>query len=273
MKFQLPPETAEVVALRAEVLARPLPAHVAIIMDGNGRWAEERGEPRLFGHREGSNSVRATTRFARRLGIKYLTLYAFSAQNWNRPIDEVLGLMQLLVEYLDLERDEIMDEEIVLQAIGELDRMPPPVLDRLNAMKEMSKNNPGMKLTLALSYGGREELVRAARLIAEDVKAGRLAIDDVTEDAMRARLWTSQIPDPDVVIRTSGEVRLSNFLLYQSAYAELVAAEAAWPDFRERELLLAVREFQGRERRFGQTSAQLRVAKGAAAGVQAKAAT
>jgi undecaprenyl diphosphate synthase len=257
----------DLVALRAEVLSRPLPEHVAIIMDGNGRWAEESGRPRLFGHREGSNSVREVTRAARRHGIRYLTLYAFSTQNWARPTFEVEGLMDLLAEYLDLERAEILENNIRLSAIGDLDRLPSRVRDRLDDLMAASARNDRMTLTLALSYGGREEMIRATRLIAEEVAAGKLNPDDVTEQTLREHFWSSALPDPDLIIRTSGEVRLSNFLLFQAAYSEIVVTETPWPAFRERELLLALREFQSRERRFGQTSAQIRRASGAAAGV------
>jgi undecaprenyl diphosphate synthase len=227
-------------------------------MDGNGRWAEANGRPRLFGHREGSRSVQEVTRAARRLGIRYLTLYAFSAQNWSRPSPEVEGLMDLLGEYLQLERDELMENEIRLHAIGDLDRLPARVRAPLDELRVASAENDRMTLTLALSYGSREEVVHAARRIAEDVAAGRLSPAEVNAETVGARLWTTELPDPDLVIRTSGEMRLSNFLLLQAAYSEIVVVDEPWPAFRERELLAAVREFQGRERRFGKTSAQLR---------------
>jgi undecaprenyl diphosphate synthase len=254
----------ELETLRDEVRARPLPAHVAIIMDGNGRWAEDAGEPRLAGHREGSNSVREVTRAARRLGVRYVTLYAFSTQNWLRPLGEVEGLMDLLAEYLALERQEILENSIRLDTIGETDRLPDRVRAPLLELMHASRRNTGMTLTLALSYGGREEIVRAAQLLAQDVAAGRLNPDDIDQDTFRMRLWTAPLPDPDLVIRTSGELRLSNFLLFQVAYSEIVVTDASWPSFRERELLLAIREFQNRERRFGQTSAQLRSSTGMA---------
>ena len=254
-------------ALKAEVQGRPVPRHVAIIMDGNGRWAEEQGQPRLAGHREGSTSVREVTRAARRIGVRWLTLYAFSAQNWSRPIDEVEGLMDLLAEYLVGERAEIMENGIRLSAIGELSRLPPRVRDSLFELIAASADNKGMTLTLALSYGGREELVNAARTLASAAAAGTLSPDDIDEDAFRARLWTAGMPDPEMVIRTSGELRLSNFLLFQLAYAEIVATDTPWPVFRERQFLLALREFQRRERRFGLTSAQVRATGTAAAAV------
>jgi undecaprenyl diphosphate synthase len=265
--FEVEPSVSDVdlPALRSEVVSRPVPQHVAIIMDGNGRWAEDQEKPRLFGHREGSNSVREVTRAARRLGVRYLTLYAFSTQNWLRPADEVSGLMELLAEYLILERQEILENGIRLSTIGETDRLPQQVREPLLELMEASRHNDAMTLTLALSYGGREELVRAAQLIAQEVAAGTLNPADVDLTAVRSRLWTAALPDPDLIIRTSGEVRLSNFLLFQAAYAEIVVTDAAWPAFRERELLLALKEFQGRERRFGQTSAQIRAATGTAA--------
>jgi undecaprenyl diphosphate synthase len=240
------------------VLSRPLPVHVGIIMDGNGRWAEGKGRPRLLGHREGSVSVREVTRAARRFGVRYLTLYAFSAQNWLRPVSEVEGLMDLLSEYLRSEREEILDNGIRLNAIGDLARLPPRVRDYLTELMEASADNDEMTLSLALSYGGREEILQAVQKIAADVAAGKLAPDAIDAATFQTKLWTAALPDPDLIIRTSGELRLSNFLLYQAAYTEMVVTPAHWPAFREREFLLALREFQDRERRFGQTGAQRR---------------
>ena len=236
--------------LREKVRARPLPRHVAIIMDGNGRWAEARGLPRLAGHREGSESVRAVTREARRIALEALTLYAFSAQNWSRPPDEVQGLMELLAEYLDSERAEIMDNDIRLHAIGELHRLPDFVNERLERMQRESQPNRGMTLTLALSYDAREDVAQAARrAAAEGAPIDQAAID--------ARLWTAGLPELDLLVRTSGERRISNFLLWQSAYAEFAFPEVLWPDFRELEFLQVVSDFQSRERRFGLTGAQV----------------
>jgi undecaprenyl diphosphate synthase len=223
-------------------------------MDGNGRWAETRGLPRLEGHRKGSDSVREVTRAARRLGLQALTLYAFSAQNWERPPDEVSGLMDLLRDFLFQERSEILDNQIRLHAIGDLDRLPPRVREPLEELREVSRLNDRMTLTLALSYGGREELIAAARQIAAD----RLTPDQVDAQAIEERLWTKGLPPLELVIRTSGEVRVSNFLLWQIAYAEIHLTETLWPDFGERDLLVAIEDFQRRERRFGKTSAQLR---------------
>ena len=251
----------ELAHLRAEVARRPLPRHVGIIMDGNGRWAEERGLPRLEGHRRGSDSVRAVTRAARKLGLPALTLYAFSAQNWNRPPDEVSGLMDLLRDYLRSERPEILDNGIRLHAIGELDRLPPRVRDPLEEIRAASAHNRQMTLTLALSYGGREEIVAMARRVAEDASAGTLSPAEVDAEAVEKRLWTDGLPPLELVVRTSGEVRVSNFLLWQLAYAEIHLTETLWPDFGEGDLLVALEDFQRRERRFGKTSAQIRTAR------------
>lgn len=251
-------DTTATAELEARVRARPLPRHLGIIMDGNGRWAEARGRPRLDGHREGSNSVRDVTRCCRRVGLEALTLYAFSSQNWTRPPDEVAGLMDLLREYLVKERAEILDNAVRLNAVGELDKLPKYVREPLEELRAASAGNKGMVLTLALSYGGREELLRAARALAEKAKAGALEPGALEEKDLEAALWTSGLPPVDLVVRTSGEYRLSNFLLWQSAYAELVFVDTLWPDFRAREVLDAIALYQSRERRFGQTSAQLR---------------
>jgi undecaprenyl diphosphate synthase len=239
-------------SLRERVAARPLPRHVAIIMDGNGRWAEARGLPRVAGHREGSEAVRAVTREARRIGLEALTLYAFSAQNWARPPDEVAALMQLLAEFLDSERAEIMENAIRLNAIGELDRLPGFVRERLERLSGESAHNTGMILTLALSYDGREEIAQAARHAAAAARGGPFGASE-----LEAHLSTAGLPELDLLLRTSGERRISNFLLWQCAYAELAFTDVLWPDFREVELLTAVADFQARERRFGLTGAQV----------------
>src|SRR5438270_8067777 len=246
----------DIAQLKPEVAGRPLPSHVGIIMDGNGGWAEARALPRLEGHRRGSDSVRETTRSARRIGLKALTLYAFSAQNWSRPPDEVSGLMDLLRDYLFKERSEIMENGIRLHAIGELDRLPSRVRDPLEDLRRDSARHTDMTLTLALSYGGREEIVAMARRIAQD----RLPPDQVDAKAVEDRLWTEGLPPLELVVRTSGEFRVSNFLLWQLAYAEIHFTETLWPDFGELDLLLAIEDFQKRERRFGKTSAQIRTA-------------
>jgi undecaprenyl diphosphate synthase len=236
--------------LEARVRARPLPRHVAIIMDGNGRWAQGRGLPRVAGHRQGAVAVRTVTRAARRLGLEALTLYAFSMQNWSRPPDEVEALMLLLVEFLEKEQQELLGNGIRLNAIGDLDRLPDRVGSRLEAVRQATARGEGMTLTLALSYGGREELVHAARLAA--ARGG-----PIDEAALAAGLWTRGLPDLDLLIRTSGERRISNFLLWQAAYAELFFTDIHWPDFDELELLTAVSDFQARQRRFGLTGAQV----------------
>lgn len=237
--------------LEAQVRAGPLPRHVGIIMDGNGRWAEDLGRPRLEGHREGSVSVREVTRAARSLGVGALTLYAFSAQNWERPTDEVAGLMDLLCEYLESERSEILGNGIRLRAVGELDRLPRYVRQPLDALMRESAGLAGMTLTLALSYGGQEELVHAARTLAIRAAAGELDPSRLTAQELEGVLWTAGLPPLDLVIRTSGEQRLSNFLLWQSAYAELVFQDVLWPDVDRCTLWAAIEEYARRDRRFG----------------------
>src|SRR5580693_2955785 len=236
------------------VEARNLPGHVGIIMDGNGRWAQVRGEPRSGGHREGAVAVRRTVRAARRLGLRALTLYAFSEQNWARPEEEVDALMQLLRDFLLSEHDEIIDNGIRLNAIGNLGRLPALVRAILDPLRTESANNNEMVLTLALSYGGREEIASAARELAKAVAAGRIRPDDVTAESLREHMPSLSVGDPDLVIRTGGERRISNFLLYGLAYAELYFADVLWPDFAERDLFAAIASYQARERRFGHVS-------------------
>ncbi len=234
------------------VEARNLPSHVGIIMDGNGRWAQKRGLARQEGHREGSQAVRRTVRAARRLGIRALTLYAFSEQNWARPGDEVDALMELLREFLVSEHDEILLNGIRLNAVGNVARLPHAVRSVLQPLREESRGNGEMTLTLALSYGGREEIAAAAQELAREVKAGRLQPEDVTVEALHGRIPSvAQDGDPDLIIRTGGERRISNFLLYGAAYAELFFTDALWPDFGAEHLYTAVGSFQARERRFG----------------------
>jgi undecaprenyl diphosphate synthase len=233
------------------VEARNLPGHVGIIMDGNGRWAQLRGQPRSLGHREGADAVRRTVRAARRLGLRALTLYAFSEQNWARPEEEVDALMVLLRDFLLSERGEILDNGIRLNAVGNLGRLPSLVRAVLDPLRRDSEPNAQMTLTLALSYGGREEIADAARELAKAVAAGRIRPDDVTADALRAEMPSLIVGDPDLVIRTGGERRISNFLLYGLAYAELHFADVLWPDFDAPDLYAAVASYQQRERRFG----------------------
>ena len=234
-----------------------LPRHVGIIMDGNGRWARERGMPRIEGHRVGAESVRDVTRAAREIGLGALTLYAFSSQNWHRPADEVSGLMDLLRDYLRDERDEIMTNGIKLDAIGDVERLPDRVRKPLDALRAESAAHTGMTLTLALSYGGRESIARAMQTIAHDVAAGKLAPAAIDVDRVGSYLPTSALPPLDLLIRTSGELRVSNFMLWEIAYAELVFVDVRWPDFRRQHLYKALEDYAARERRFGLTSAQL----------------
>lgn len=233
--------------------------HVAIIMDGNGRWAQQRGLPRIEGHRAGAESVRDVTRYAREKGLAALTLYAFSAQNWQRPPEEVKALMDLLREYVLGERAEIMDNDIRLVAIGDTRRLPAMVHEPLDELIRDSAANRHMTLCLALSYGGQESLVEAARGLAAEVAAGRLAPHRIEKETLQAHLPTTRVglPPLDLVVRTSGEQRLSNFLLWESAYAELYFTETLWPDFRRADLEQALAAYAQRQRRYGMTAEQL----------------
>lgn len=242
--------------MRPKDLVR-LPDHVAIIMDGNGRWARRRGLPRIMGHRQGVKSVRTIVRAARELGIRVLTLYAFSQENWNRPAEEVGALMDLFAEYLDSELQALLGNLISLRVMGEEARIPERVRIKLRKVVEKTSQNREMILNLAVSYGSRHELVRAARLISERCLAGELRPDEIDEKVFSAHLFTAGLPDPDLLIRTSGEFRLSNFLLYQAAYAELYVTSTLWPDFDRGEFLDALYEYQRRERRFGLTGEQI----------------
>ena len=226
-------------------------------MDGNGRWAQRRGLPRLEGHRLGADSVREITRAARELGIEALTLYAFSSQNWQRPAQEVSGLMELLRDYLIGERAEILDNSIRLEAIGDVERLPPMVKDPLDELRAVSAANRGMTLTLALSYGGRESIVRAVRHAVRDAAAGELTPEALDVDKFNSYLPTARLPTLDLLIRTSGEQRISNFMLWEIAYAELVFVDVLWPEFRRQHLYACLNEYAARQRRFGLTSDQL----------------
>jgi undecaprenyl diphosphate synthase len=234
-----------------------LPRHVAIIMDGNGRWAEQRGLSRLYGHRVGKDSVRAVVEASRELGIEYLSLFAFSTENWQRPPREVDGLMTLLRKYLASELGKMMRHGIRLVAVGSLRRLPPAVRQALRASIAATRNNTGMTVILAVSYGGREDIAQAVRAIARRVKRGELLPEQVTEDTIAEHLATHGVPDPDLLIRTSGEQRISNFFLWQLAYTELYVTDTLWPDFREREYTEALTLYQQRQRRFGRTGAQV----------------
>ncbi|HEY7957435.1 MAG: polyprenyl diphosphate synthase [Polyangia bacterium] len=240
---------------------KDLPRHLAIIMDGNGRWAKRRGLPRIEGHRKGADSVRDITRACRELGLQALTLYAFSSQNWDRPVEEVRMLMALLRDYLVDERAEILDNQIRLTTIGDLSRLPDFVREPLDRLRADSAENRGMTLCLALSYGGREAIVDAARRLTERVQAGEIRLQDMNQLSFSEALCSSQagLPPLDLVIRTSGEQRLSNFLLWEVAYAELYFTDTMWPEFRRDELYEALAAYGGRERRFGLTSDQVRL--------------
>jgi undecaprenyl diphosphate synthase len=234
-----------------------LPRHVGIIMDGNGRWAEKRGLPRIEGHRVGADSVRDVVRASRELGLQALTMYAFSAQNWARPADEVRALMQLLRDYLLGERAEIMDNDIRLQSIGDVERLPPMVREPLDALVADSANNTHMTLNLALSYDGRASIVAAARRVAEAAVRGEVEVARLSVEQFGSHMSTADLPELDLLIRTSGERRISNFMLWELAYAELYFSDTLWPDFRREHLYRALADFGSRERRFGLTGQQV----------------
>lgn len=228
-----------------------LPAHVAIIMDGNGRWATRRGLPRALGHRAGVESLREIVKACSSLGIKFLTVYAFSTENWKRPVAEINVLMDLLVEYLMKEIEDLHENNVKVRAIGRIAELPEKAQGALRDAQEHTKNNKGLVLNLALNYGGRNEIVEAVRRIGSDVSADRLRPDDIDEKIISNYLYTSGMPDPDLVIRPSGELRISNFLLWQVAYAEFWYSPVLWPDFRKNHLLEALVDYQNRQRRFG----------------------
>ena len=235
----------------AGVPADKIPRHIAIIMDGNGRWARERSLPRIEGHRRGSESVRSCTAACMEAGVAYLTLYAFSKENWQRPPDEVKSLMTLLDRFLAERTAEIMERNIRLRAIGHLDDLPDKTRRRLDTAMEKSAGNTALTLTLALSYGARTELTDATRAIACEVRAGTLDPESISEETISSHLYTAGQPDPDLLIRTSGEMRISNFLLWQISYAEIVVTPKLWPEFGKEDLFAAIREYAGRHRRYG----------------------
>ncbi|MCC6762938.1 MAG: isoprenyl transferase [Chitinophagaceae bacterium] len=243
--------------LEAQIDKQRLPRHIAIIMDGNGRWAQEQGQDRLFGHFHGVESVRNIVEGCAELGVEYLTLYAFSTENWDRPEYEVNGLMELLVDTIRRETETLNKNNIKLHVIGDRRMLSEAVNKELDESLEITGQNTGLNLIMALSYSGRWELVNAVRNIAADVEAGRLKAADVDQATLQQYLWTSEFPDPELMIRTSGEYRISNFLLFQLAYAELYFTNTRWPDFRKKHLYEAILDFQNRERRFGKTSAQI----------------
>jgi undecaprenyl diphosphate synthase len=228
-----------------------IPTHIAIIMDGNGRWAKERNLPRALGHRAGVETIRRIVKGCNNLGVKYLTLYAFSTENWNRPLEEVNSLMKLLVEYLKNEFEELNANDVVINSIGNISKLPQVCREELNYAYEKTKNNKGLILNLALNYGGRNEIIDAVREISLDLVNKKISKDEITEELFSKYMYTKEMPDPDLIIRPSGELRLSNFLLWQSAYSELWFSDVNWPDFKERQLKLAIADYQKRDRRFG----------------------
>jgi undecaprenyl diphosphate synthase len=238
-------------ALAQSLDSSRLPRHVAIIMDGNGRWARQRGLPRIEGHRAGAESVREIVRVSGQLGIKYLTLYAFSSENWSRPKIEVAALMRLLQFYLQKELAELDKNNVRLAAIGRLHELPTSARQQLDKAIAALRNNTGLTLVLALSYGGRAEIVDAVRGIAREIKTGQIDVADVDEKRISDHLYTAAIPDPDLLIRTSGELRVSNFLLWQISYSEIYVTETQWPDFRKAEFMKAMEDYGKRQRRFG----------------------
>ena len=231
-----------------------IPRHVAIIMDGNGRWAKQRGVPRLKGHEEGTQSVEAVLRACKQVGIQYLTLYAFSTENWVRPPSEIKGLMRILAQFLKTRETDMLQEKIRLRAIGRLHDLPRPVLNELQRVMKATEHFTQRQLILALSYGGRDEITQAIRAIARRVQDGKLAVRDIDEALIARHLFAPDIPDPDLLIRTSGEMRLSNFMLWQVSYTELYITETLWPDFREDAFAEALAAYAHRQRRFGQVS-------------------
>lgn len=235
-----------------------IPRHVAIIMDGNGRWAKRQGMARMFGHRQGVETVHRITEVAAELGIAYLTLYAFSTENWNRPKEEVDALMSLLVDTIAKETPTLMKNNIQLLTIGDLGRLPENAQKKFRACMAETSGNTGLRLVIALSYSSRWEIIQAVRNIAHDVQQGKILVEDINEEVISASMTTSQMPDPDLLIRTSGELRISNFLLWQLAYTELYFTDCLWPEFTEEEFYRAIIDYQHRERRFGKTSEQVR---------------
>jgi undecaprenyl diphosphate synthase len=231
--------------------ASNLPSHIAIIMDGNGRWAKKRLMNRIKGHEKGADAVRMVVRTAREIGIRFLTLFAFSTENWQRPKTEVMALMELLKRFLRSETEEMMENGIQLNSIGQIERLPEDVLSVLTETMDKTKYNTGMTLNLALSYGGRAELVRMAQKLAKDALSGGIEPESITSETIADNLYTSGMRDPDLLIRTGGEMRVSNFLLWQIAYAEIIVSETLWPDFSREEFIQCIIDYQGRERRFG----------------------
>jgi undecaprenyl diphosphate synthase len=244
-------------SFKEKIQLQNVPKHIAVIMDGNGRWAKQQGEERIFGHMNGVESVREVLKAASEIGVKHLTLYAFSTENWNRPKEEVEALMNLLVQTIASETEELNENDVKLSAIGDLDNLPASCRHSLFEAIEKTKANKRINLILALSYSARWEMTNAIRKIASDVKCGKLKEEEIKEDTINGYLTTSNIPDPELLIRTSGECRISNFLLWQCAYTEFYFTPVLWPDFKKETLFEAVYDYQQRERRFGKVSEQL----------------
>ena len=242
---------------KSENNTKPIPSHIAVIMDGNGRWAKQKGAMRIFGHQNAIKAVRDVTEGCAEIGIKYLTLYAFSTENWNRPKLEVNALMQLLISTIRKETETLTKNEVKLETIGNTSDLPEKCQAELREAMELTKDNKRMTLILALSYSGKSEIVETVKKISTQVKNGDINIDDIDTDLISNNLYTAGIPDPELMIRTSGEVRLSNFLLWQLAYAEFHFTEVLWPDFRRKDLDEAIASYQNRERRYGKTSEQI----------------
>ena len=232
-----------------------IPQHIAIIMDGNGRWATDRGLDRTFGHKEGVETVKKITSECARLGVKYLTLYTFSTENWNRPAYEIEALMGLVLSFVEM--DLFTDNSIKFRMVGDMSRLPQSVQDKIRYMEDLTKDGERMTVIMAMSYSSKLELTRATRLIADEVKQGKLNVDDITEQTINDHLWTNFMPDPELLIRTGGELRISNYLLWQCAYSEFYFCDTYWPDFDEEALHKAIADYQGRQRRFGKTEAQV----------------
>ena len=243
--------------LKAQIIPDKVPKHIAVIMDGNGRWAKQKGKPRVFGHKNGVKAVRETTEAAAELGVDYLTLYAFSTENWNRPKLEVNALMSLLVETIRAEIETLNKNKIRLQAIGDISKLPSSSYKTLLKGIESTKNNERMTLVLALNYSAKWEIMKAVKELAHQVEIGAITADQIDENNFANALSTKGMPDPELLIRTSGEARISNFLLWQIAYSELYFTPTFWPDFRKEDLYHAIIDYQSRERRFGKTSDQL----------------
>ena len=235
-----------------------IPKHITIIMDGNGRWAKERFLPRLAGHREGINSVRDITRICGKIGVEYLTLYTFSKENWKRPPAEVSALMTLLLRTIKKEVKGLHENNVKFNVIGDLEMLPTSTKNGLQEGVTLTSKNTGLNLSLALNYGSRQEIIKAVQFLAREVRDGFLKPEEIDEELFSSNLYTKVIPDPDLMIRTSGESRLSNFLLWQSAYTEIYMTNIYWPDFREEELMKAIKNYQNRERRYGKVSGQVR---------------